>query len=248
MIQSKAHNRTSGIFMVETFNTYSKVSHSEMDDLAISIMEELFEEDEVVQREQMMRLMSSAKISVQSLCPSGKTLGFYLAREMSEAVLKTYHNLGGDLTVVDNQGNTLLFEALSGFPVFLGNDYDVSCIDMLLRHGLDINHTNAVGQTPIFGICENLNHSDVRHMFARESHKPGFEDRVHEYIALLETAQGKGADLRHVCKKGLQVFDAAQTPEFGVLHQNLAVFRAKLEKETLLENIPLPTVGVARKM
>lgn len=234
--------------MTDFLNAYSKVSHSEMDDLAIAIMEELFEEDEVVQREQMMRLMSSAQISVQSLCPSGKTLGFYLAREMSEAVLKTYHNLGGDLTVLDNQGNTLLFEALSGFPIFLGNDYDVSCIDMLLRHGLDINHTNALGQTPVFGVYECLRHSDIRHIFDRESSEACFEDRVRDYITLLETAQGKGADLGHVCKKGLQVFDAAQAPEFGVLHQNLAVFRAKLEKETLLDSIPVPTVGVARKM
>lgn len=139
-------------FMANFFNAYEKVSHLEMDDLALKIMYEWDEQSTPEDaRSNMLFSMNSAKISPQSTCSEGKTLGFYLAREMSLPVLMTYQSLGGDLSDRDHLDNTLLFEALSGFPIFLGNDCDVSCVEFLIQQGLDVSHTNILGQTPILG-------------------------------------------------------------------------------------------------
>lgn len=229
-------------FMTEFFNAYEKVSHVEMDDLALEIMYEWDEQgDPDATRSTMLSSMNGAKISPQTICPEGKTLGFYLAREMSVPVLLTYQSLGGDLTVFDHHGNTLLFEVLSGFSVLLGNDYDPSCIDFLIQNGLDINHTNVLGQTPIFGVHMALRHPDVRRIIQSEGHEKGFERRYEEYINLLKLAQSKGADLRHRCNKGFDVFDIEQS--FDTLQQHLSAYKAQMEKRALNAHIQTNAIG-----
>lgn len=219
--------------MTEFFNAYEQVSYLEMDELAFQIMEEF--DDQSTQEElrcNMLSSMNSAKISPQTTCPQGKTLGFYLAREMSLPILLVYQSLGGNLTHQDYQGNTLLFEVCSGFPVFLGNDCDMDCIDILIQQGLDINHTNKLGQTPIFGVHCALQHSEVQRIIASEGHERDFERRYEEYIKLLKLAQSKGADLRHRCNKGFDVFDVCEQ-SFDTLQQHLTAYKAQMEKSAL---------------
>lgn len=234
---------------MKLFTHHKKVSQSQMDDLAIQIMEELYDQtDEDVRSNDMLRLLHSSEISVQTVCPNGKTLGFYLARELSEPVLNTFRNLGGDLSARDKHGNTLMFEALSGFPIFLGNDYDYTCIELLQQHGLDLAHTNKLGQTPIFGLRCALDTYDVRHIFSVEGHEDFFEQRVVEYMKLLQWAQNKGANLHHKDNNGHCVFDMACGAEFSVLRTHLDIKRAELEKESLLKSICGPTTISQRKM
>lgn len=223
--------------MIEFLNAYKGVSYSEMDDLAIQIMEEWDDQDTAeMNRLGMLRLMQSAQISPTTTCPERKTLGFYLAREMSLAVLTAYQDLGGNLTDCDKQGNTLLFEALSGFSVFLGNDYDTSCVDFLIQNGLDVNQTNLLGQTPIFGVHMALKNPDVQRIIQSEGHEKDFERRYEEYINLLKLAQSKGADLSHRCNKGFDVFDMYEH-SFDTLQQHLSACKAQMEKSVLLSNI-----------
>lgn len=223
--------------MTEFLNAYKMVSHSEMDDLAIQIIEEWDDQDTAeMNRLGLLRSMYAAQISPHSTCPERKTLGFYLAREMSLAVLTAYQEVGGNLTDRDNQGNTLLFEALSGFSVFLGNDYDTSCIDFLIQSGLDINQPNSLGETPIFAVHRALRHPDVRRIIQSEGHEKDFERRYEEYISLLMLAQSKGADLRHRCNKGFDVFDAREH-SFDALHQYMSAYKSSMEKSILHDNI-----------
>lgn len=235
--------------MTKFFNAYEKVSHLEMDDLAIEIMYEWDDQSAPeAARSNMLSSMNSAKISPQSKCPEGKTLGFYLAREMSLPVLLTYQSLGGNLSDCDNHGSTLLFEVLSGFPIFLGNDFDIECIELLMNQGLDINHTNQLGETPIFGLRDVLNTHDVGRIFATEGHEECFEQRIVDYIAFLRCAQQKGANLRHVDPNGHQIFDMAHGAEFAVLGKHLQIVRAELEKQSILQNVAGSTTVSHRKM
>lgn len=234
---------------MKLFTHYTKVSQSQMDDLAIQIMEELYDQtDEDMRSKDMLRLLHSSEISVQTVCPNGKTLGFYLARELSKPVLKTFRSLGGDLCARDKHGNTLMFEALSGFPIFLGNDYDYACIELLQQHGLDLAHTNALGQTPIFGLRCALNTYDVGHIFSVEGHEEFFEQRIFEYMKLLQWAQNNGGNLRHKDHNGHSVFDMAYGVEFSVLRTQLDVKRAELEKENILKSVSVSTAITPRKM
>lgn len=234
---------------MKVFTHHKKVSQSQMDDLAIQIMEELYDQtNEDVRSKDMLRLLHSSEISVDTVCPNGKNLGFYLAREMSEPVLKTFQDLGGDLCARDKHGNTLMFEVLSGFPIFLGNDYDYACIELLEQHGLDLVHTNTLGQTPIFGLRAALNTHDVGHIFSIEGHEECFEKRIVEYIDVLQWAQQHGADLRHKDNNGHSVFDMAYGVEFAPLRNRLEVMCAELEKERILKNIPGSTAISQRKM
>lgn len=231
------------------FTHHKKVSQSQMDDLAIQIMEELYDQtDENVRCKEMLRLLHSSEISVETVCPDGKTLGFYLAREMSEPVLKTFQDLGGDLCARDKHDNTLMFEVLSGFPMFFGNDYDRTCIELLQQKGLDFIHTNTLGQTPIFGLREALNTHDVAHIFSTEGNEQCFEKRIIEYIDLLQWAQHNGANLRHRDNDGHSVFDMAYGVEFAPLRNHLQTMCAELEKESILKSISGSTTISQRKM
>lgn len=234
---------------MKLFTHHQKVSQEQMDDLAIQIMEELHDEtDEKTRREQMLRLLHSSEISVQTVCPNGKTLGFYLAREMSAPVLKTFQDLGGDLCAWDKHGNTLMFEALSGFSLFLGNDWDRDCIELLQQQGLNFAQINIWGQTPIFGLQHALNTKDVGYSFANEGHKDYFQDRITEYIELLQWAQQHGADLRHTDNDGQSIFDLADGAEFTPLRNRLERVRCELDRESLLQHISQPTTVTQRKM
>lgn len=235
--------------MANFFNAHEKVSHLEMDELAIQIMYEF--DDQSTQEElrsHMLYLMNSAKISPQSLCPQGKTLGFYLAREVSLPILLAYQSLGGDLTHCDTHGNTLMFEALSGFPIFFGQDYDCACIELLQQQGLDFVHTNKRGQTPIFGLRDVLNTPDMSRIFSTEGHEECFGKRVIEYIGFLRWAEQKGANLRHRDNDGHSVFDMAHGVEFTPLRNRLEIVRADLEKESILQNVLVTSTVSQRKM
>lgn len=142
----------------------------------------------------------------------------------------------------------MMFEALSGFAIFLGNEYDTACIDLLIQNGLDINHTNAVGQTPIFGLHEGLKIHDVGHVLSRESHTDFYQQRIGEYIDMLEWVQHNGANLRHTDNNGQTVFDIPQGAEFTSLRTRLEMVRARLEKDNLLKSISVSTTVSPRKI
>lgn len=233
--------------MSNFFNAYEKVSHSEMEDVALQILHECCgQDDENVARIDLLRLMNAAQISPQSTCPDGKTLGFYLAREMSLPVLMAYEHVGGNLTDRDNHGNTLLFEVLSGFPIFWGNDYDVACMDWLIQQGVDVNHTNNAGQTAVFGVHHILKHSDIRRFISFETNEE-FKKSFEQYIQLLELAQDRGADLHHKCAKGFECFDVYEGAEFDGLQQHLNTYRAQLQKRILNDSVTTK-IHSARKM
>ena len=235
--------------LMKLFTHHTKVYQSQMNDLAVQIMDELYDETSAdLRRKQMLRLLHSSEISVQTVCTYGKTLGFYLAREMSAPILQTYQELGGDLCARDKQGNTMMFEALSGFAIFLGNEYDTACIDLLIQNGLDINHTNVLGQTPIFGLREALNIYNVGQTFSANGPTNLLEPRIVEYIDVLEWAQQKGANLRHTDNNGQTVFDMAHGVEFSPLRNQLEMVRATLEKESILKNLSAPTTVSQRKI
>ena len=235
--------------MSNFFNAYEKVSHSEMEDVALQILHECCaQDDEKVAPTDLLRLMNAAHISPHSTCPDGKTLGFYLAREMSLPVLMAYEHVGGNLTDRDTHGNTLLFEALSGFNIFWGNDYDVACVDWLIQKGVDVNHTNNAGQTAVFGVHHILKHSDIRRVISSETNEDDFKKRFAEYIQLLELAQHRGANLRHKCAKGFECFDVYEGSEFDGLQQHLNTYRAQLEKSVLNNSVQQTKATSARKM
>lgn len=135
--------------------------------------------------------------SVNARDYQGRTPLNFLVRRGNVKIAQLFLSFGADVHVIDTQGCNLLFSAA-------GYNDDEKVMKLLVDLGLDVNHHNAKGQTPLHWAC-NLdfdNLKTVKFLLDSGANMNAVDHRG--YTPLIEALRGRSKkSSEHVKKKNL---------------------------------------------